>query len=592
MPFLYVLRGKEYGKHWSIPDAGGTIGRGEENDLVLTDTEVSRNHARIRPREQGWILEDLRSSNGSFVNGQRCDQRKLDHGDRIQLGQTLLIFTTSARLSPAHHSTFSDDRQIRITSESAAAELSQIRSSLAPFDPAPRPVGLDPANPHPSASAQRTTRAAGNPWEVMYHTAIAVSRTIDIDKLLEQILGLIFDSIECDRGCIMLTESDHRTLRPACRRDRVEGSRSGPLEISRTILDHVMEHQEGVLTSNANTDSRWESSASIQRIGIREAICVPMQGRYGTVGVLYIDTSISPGDYIAEPAANRFTEEHLRMMIAIGHQAALAIEDTAYYRGMLQAERLAAMGQTIATISHHVKNILQGIRGGCYLVEEARKKKDWQLLDRGWSIVDRNQDRIANLVLDMLTLTKDRQPQWRMADPRLTIAEVVDLIQLRAGQASVELLWSPPDPFPLVACDPESLHQAILNLLLNAIDACSAPGGDLEPATPAKRSVRIELHLLPADASQQIAIDVSDNGPGIPSEQQAKLFSLFESSKGARGTGLGLAACRKILREHGGDAQLLESSPSGTRFRLHWPLRDRSALPNYDAPPLPTRFSG
>ncbi|MFN9789301.1 MAG: FHA domain-containing protein, partial [Pirellulaceae bacterium] len=104
MPFLYVLRGKEYGKHWSIPDSGGTIGRGEENDLVLTDTEVSRNHSSIRPWDQGWILEDLRSSNGSFVNGQRCDQRKLEHGDRIQLGQTLLIFTTSARLSPAHHS--------------------------------------------------------------------------------------------------------------------------------------------------------------------------------------------------------------------------------------------------------------------------------------------------------------------------------------------------------------------------------------------------------------------------------------------------------------------------------------------------------
>ena len=73
---------------------------------------------------------------------------------------------------------------------------------------------------------------------------------------------------------------------------------------------------------------------------------------------------------------NRFNEEHLKLMVAIGHQAALAVEDTSYYSAMVQAERLAAMGQTIATLSHHIKNILQGIRGGSYLIEEGLKGDD------------------------------------------------------------------------------------------------------------------------------------------------------------------------------------------------------------------------
>ena len=104
-------------------------------------------------------------------------------------------------------------------------------------------------------------------------------------------------------------------------------------------------------------------------MGVREAICVPMQGRYDVVGAIYIDTSTSPQQVIEQGGANKFTEDHLKLMIAIGHQAALAVEDTRYYSAMVQAERLAAVGQTIATLSHHIKNILQGIRGGSYLIE-------------------------------------------------------------------------------------------------------------------------------------------------------------------------------------------------------------------------------
>ena len=98
----------------------------------------------------------------------------------------------------------------------------------------------------------------------------------------------------------------------------------------------------------------------------------------------------------------QFTEEHLRLMIAIAHQAALAVEDTSYYTAMVQAERLAAMGQTIASLSHHVKNILQGVSGGNYLVEDGLRKEDLDVVKKGWASVKRNQDRISHLVMDML----------------------------------------------------------------------------------------------------------------------------------------------------------------------------------------------
>ena len=82
-------------------------------------------------------------------------------------------------------------------------------------------------------------------------------------------------------------------------------------------------------------------------------------------------------------------------MVAIGHQAALAVEDTSYYSAMVQAERLAAIGQTIATLSHHIKNILQGIRGGSYLIEEGLKDSDNDVVRKGWRIVEKNQEQIS-----------------------------------------------------------------------------------------------------------------------------------------------------------------------------------------------------
>jgi len=132
-----------------------------------------------------------------------------------------------------------------------------------------------------------------------------------------------------------------------------------------------------------------------------------MQGRYGVVGVIYIDTYTPPGRTLQSRPANKFSQEHLKADGGHRVQAALAVEDTSYYSAMVQAERLAAVGQTIATLSHHVKNILQGIRGGSYLIEEGLKASETPLIRKGWGIVEKNQERISNLVMDMLTFSKN-----------------------------------------------------------------------------------------------------------------------------------------------------------------------------------------
>src|SRR5208337_560635 len=136
-----------------------------------------------------------------------------------------------------------------------------------------------------------------------------------------------------------------------------------------------------------------------------------------TLGVLFLDTNRNVRDFVAgtTPAA-KFSEDHLTLAIAIAHQAALAVEETRYHRAMVQAERLAAVGQTIAALSHHIKNILQGLRSGSEILKMGMKDKNDHLIQQGWRIAEKNQGKIYDLVMDMLNYSKERIPAVQESD--------------------------------------------------------------------------------------------------------------------------------------------------------------------------------
>lgn len=573
MASLFVVRGRDQGKHFQLSEPSYRIGRDVKSDIQLVDSEASRTHAEIRVGVDGNCeLIDLGSSNGTRVNGISVVREKLASGDRIEVGSTLLIYTGTgqpAAMDAAHG--------VDIVQRSQEGDGSRIVSSLSQSGSDSKIIGN-------SSRGSDTDRSL----EVMYLTAIAVGRTDDLDQVLARILRLVFDWVEADRGCVMLKDTESNQLQPAARCDR-EGMnatlQSGPISISRTILDYVMQQKEGVRTSDATDDSRFNAAVSIVQAGVREALCVPLQGRYGIVGALYVDTYTPPGQLIASGNQQRFTDDHLRLITAIGHQAALAIEDTFYYSALVQSERLAAMGQTIATLSHHVKNILQGIRGGSYLIEAGLDRDDTDAVRRGWGIVDRNQERISNLVMDMLTFSKEREPDKVEANINDTVRDVVDLMQTRATEAGVRLGSKLDDSIPPATFDPDAIHRAVLNLVTNAIDAASGVltrDQDFETGEPgedAEQRVGKVFVETSFDSAQGWFIDVVDDGPGIPVEDRGKIFSLFESRKGMRGTGLGLPVSAKIMQEHGGEIQIIDAKTGqGTCFRLRLPVSGTDQL--------------
>ncbi len=551
MPSLFVIRGNDQGARYELDADIVTVGREAANTIQLHDQEVSRYHADLRRQGNTYVLTDLGSSNGSYVNSNRVKSHILSSGDQVQLGRTLMLYTGSS-----DESSINLDDKVHILAQDAVGDNSRIVRSMTHQE------GSQILRLEPGATIDSPWLAqARSHLEVMYRTALAVSHTLDIDQLLNRILELIFQWVDADRGCIMLVDPDTRRLEPKAHLSRREPGGDGRLTISQTILDYVMQHNEGVLTTNAQEDTRWNPAASIVHMGIREAMCVPMQGRYHVVGVIYIDTTTSPQKWLASGGRGaRFSDAHLKLMIAIAHQAALAVEDTRYYSAMLQAERLAAIGQTIAMLSHHIKNVLQGISAGSFLIKDGLARQDPEMIRKGWQFVEKNQQRISNLVMDMLTFSKEREPEMQHAHLNQVLGDVVELMQSRAAEMGIQLQWRPDPAMPTLTFDPEGIHRAALNIVTNALDAC----GD-------RRDGRVVVSTQ-YDEPQRIArVHIEDNGPGIPPEKLPKIFSLFVSEKRSRGTGLGLPVSQKILQEHGGRILVDSTVGRGSRFTLELP---------------------
>jgi len=296
-----------------------SIGREAGNFVQLDDNEVSRRHAEVRRVGESFVVGDLKSSNGTWLNSRKIERAELASGDQIQVGRTILVYSRDGEDGAALG-------QVDIVSVADTGEGSRIVRTASDAD-----GGGDQL---PDDTQNRWLARARSNLQVMYRTSLAVSHTLDIDELLGRILQLVFEWIEADRGCIMLLDPESKQLRTKARRDRRVGQATS-MAISRTILDYVLDRGEGVITSDAQDDDRFSGGHSVVRTGVREAICVPMQGRYGTVGVIYVDTTVPLGDAI-EGGQRQFTDEHLKLLIAIGHQAALAVEDTTYYSAMVQ----------------------------------------------------------------------------------------------------------------------------------------------------------------------------------------------------------------------------------------------------------------
>jgi signal transduction histidine kinase len=585
VPRLIVTKGADEGKQFDLTEERMGAGRDASNRIRLHDTEVSRRHAEFVRSADGYRLLDVGSANGTYVNNQSIRDVLLQPGDRVQIGQTQLVYSVVGARTPE----LPDDLADRISL--IARQDLEFSSAIV------KAVGESEGSrilAHPDLVEGPWLKNALANLRIMYEATQAISHILDLEQLLDRVMELIFRHLDADRGCIMLREAplepgaeavaESRDFVPKAARWRDGISRTEKIPVSRTIVDYVLREKQGILISDAARDERFQAVQSIVRFGVREIICVPMKGRHETLGVLYLDTrtpSRAPLSGVSRAALPpKFTGDHLELAMAIAHQAALAVEETRYHEAMVQAERLAAVGQTIAALSHDIKNILQGLRSGSEILQMGLQGMDPVLLKQGWKNIEKNQQRIYDLVMNMLGYSKEREPCIEDTDLNAIVQEVLELVAPRAAEKQIQVESKLAEGLPRCPADREGIHRAVLNIVGNGMDAVA------EVEEP-----RIVVATSREPGEGWFRIQVRDNGPGIPPEKLGEIFRPFVSTKGARGTGLGLAVSRKILREHGGDVLVQSQAGQGSLFTLRLPSRSVFAsdvnATSTRQPPLP-----
>ena len=529
MAELKVISGPKRGKLFKIGHGISTIGREQTNSVRINDYEISRRHAELHIRENECMLVDLGSSNGTLVNDEPISNRSLCTGDQIRLGQTVLEF---------HSREFNvDDAEQVDTVRKIDDESNAIDDTLDPTD---------------GSSASQFLKTKSN-LEVLYHAALATGSYQSTENLLQRILDLVFCWISANRACILLREDEQESLyAKSIDQNEPDKYSTEPFDIEYAVIKYVFRRKEGVLVNDILNDDRFPYVIEGEELKNRQIICAPIKSRYGIRGVIYADKSKLPlgdGDSVGPP----FDEQQLKLLFAIGLHAAVAIENADHYAMMLQSERVTAVGNAMSSLSHHIKNILQSINGGNHLIEEGLTNQQMDLIQGGWKIVQKNQQHLGNLVMDMLSYSKTAAPRIESVNLVGLSQEVIADIEDTAQNANVEITFLAPEQQIQVPVEPEQMRRALYNIVFFCINSCRENSGG-----------RIQIKLDTTD--DMVHLSIRDNGVGMSSQELNCIFDPLAISERSSRIGLGMAVARKLIVEMSGsiEASSNEDIPGST----------------------------
>ncbi len=235
--------------------------------------------------------------------------------------------------------------------------------------------------------------------------------------------------------------------------------------------------------------------------------------------------------------------------------------------------QLTSIGLLVGSISHGIKGLLTGLDGGIYLVNTGFAKDKPERVKKGWEMVQRNVDRIRAMVMDILYYAKDRDLTVEEVCPAAMVEEFRADFEKKASDIDVEVDFDIAADAGSLQADAMAVRAMLLNILENSLDACRADG------SKKPHNVRLAVRRKPP----HMEFEIQDDGIGMDRETREKIFSLFFSSKGLKGTGLGLFISNKIADKHGGRIQVASEPGRGSRFLIKLPLEARPSVPPAEA---------
>jgi len=287
---------------------------------------------------------------------------------------------------------------------------------------------------------------------------------------------------------------------------------------------------------------------------------VPMLGHNSDLhGIIYV---------ISRRKRKIWVEDDLRLMTSIAYSAGMAVANIRLLQRSLQAERMATIGSTAASLSHYIKNILTGLEGSVSLLRMGIDASDTEIMNEAWDILANNQKFLSSLVLDMLSLAREEPLELAQYNLTETVIEAVDLIRNRADQDNVriELNEAVRDTHLLATIDARAVHRVVMNVISHGVERARQAYG-----RSGEGYVKIDLtEDVPGDLG---IIEISDNCGTVDDEQLENFFSDGPDGESGRGTGLGLVVAQRLIRQHQGELVVSNRKDTGVTMTIRLPLR-------------------
>lgn len=552
-----------------------TIGRAPDCDVVISDRKVSGHHAVVRRSGDRFELQDLGSTNGTFVNGQRVTRVELQLEDEIALGHTHIVFSDRP--------TFEGTAKMVIASSDDGCGHQTLEIPL---------TGLE-------TSFVRDVKADGDvdlaqKVELISRMGSEINSLLEVDELLEKVADLVIDLVPCDRAFILILEEGGR-LTPKVIRKREGIRHQRGVTVSGSILKSALGENKGVLTKNAQEDDRFTGNKSIILYAIQSALCVPLRFKERVLGVVYLDR-VTPSvpfheedlkllglvcNQVASSLSNAQAVEALRVANNELRQAKgeilrwnLDLEQKVHERTQELERKNAEISrlmrekdELLGMVAHDLRTPLTSIVGFSEIVaQHVQSGVPREQIVEAVDTVSRIAYSMSELLSDLLDVARIAAGKIRIERVKQPIDQLVRdcfntcsfLAAAKNRHLSVEI---EPD-LPEVRHDPHRIVQVLNNLLSNAIKFSKA--GD-RVAVTARRDGDV------------VEVSVTDTGQGIPEEEIGRIFERFEqtstrATNGERGAGLGLAIARRLIELHGGTIWVESKEGIGSRFTFSLPV--------------------
>ena len=402
----------------------------------------------------------------------------------------------------------------------------------------------------------------------LYEVAGSLAATSGLSDLLESIIDRAVVLVGAERGLVALSKPNGGYGIAAARRFEAGQVAETDEAFSSSLIATVLADQEPILTTNVQTDERYELSQSILVQDIRSVIAVPLLSRGELEGAIYVDTRVS---------SRHFAQGDLSLLTAMASQAAMAIRNAKLYDAerksnaelqgtllelretqhqLVQAERLAAVGRLAAGVAHELRNPLMVMRNSVYYLDrlvERGKMDSPEVFRRYFGKLDAEIDRQTKIINDLLFFSRNRPRKLAQVD----LVPILEDTLMRVPMAESITIERHLEPdLDWVTADADQLHQVFVNLVSNAAQAMPE-GGTLRIITRSEEFFAV--------------VEVCDTGVGISQENLDRLFEPFFTTK-EKGIGLGLSVSKSIVEGHRGTIEATSQLGEGTRFTVRLPF--------------------